>query len=86
MSSVATSPAVAGRRGGFHRFWRALKQLFLEVAGALFAFLGIVLLNAALRSWTRDDAHWLIASAVAVAFALLFFFFSLSSFRRARKL
>jgi uncharacterized membrane protein YesL len=86
MSSVATSPATAGRQGGFHRFWRALKQLFLEVAGAMFAFLGIVLLNAALRSWTRDVAHWLVASAVAVAFALLFFFFALSSFRRARKL
>jgi hypothetical protein len=86
MSSAATSPAVAPRQGGFHRFWRALKQLFLEVAGAMFAFLGIVLLNAALRSWSRDVAHWLVASAVAVAFALLFFFFALSSFRRARKL
>jgi len=52
----------------------------------MFAFLGIVLLNAALRSWTRDVAHWLVASAVAVAFALLFFFFALSSFRRARRL
>lgn len=86
MSSAATSPAAAPRQGGFHRFWRALKQLFLEVAGAMFAFLGIVLLNAALRSWSRDVAHWLLASAVAVAFALLFFFFALSSFRRARKL
>jgi uncharacterized membrane protein YesL len=86
MSSAATSPAAAPRQGGFHRFWRALKQLFLEVAGAMFAFLGIVLLNAALRSWTRDVDHRLMASALAVAFALLFFFFALSSFRRARKL
>jgi hypothetical protein len=84
MSSAATSPAAAHRQGGFHRFWRALKQLFLEVAGAMFAFLGIVWLNLALRSWTRDIAPWLIAAAVA--FALLFFFFALSSFRRARKL
>jgi hypothetical protein len=86
MSTAASSPAAAPRQGGFHRFWRALQQLFLEVAGAMFAFLGIVLLNAALRSWSRDVAHWLVASAVAVAFALLFFFFALSSFRRARKL
>jgi TRAP-type C4-dicarboxylate transport system permease small subunit len=86
MSSTASSTTAAPRQGGFHRFWRALKQLLLEVAGAMFAFLGIVLLNAALRSWTRDVSHWLIASAVAVAFALLFFFFALSSFRRARKL
>jgi uncharacterized membrane protein YesL len=86
MSSAASTSAAAPRQGGFQRFWRALKQLFLEVVGAMFAFLGIVLLNAALRSWTRDVDHWLIASAVAVAFALLFFFFALSSFRRARKL
>jgi hypothetical protein len=84
MSSVATSPAAAPQQGGFKRFWRALKQLFLEVAGAMFAFLGILWLNAALRSWTRDLSYWLIAAAVA--FALVFFFFALSSFRRARKL
>jgi hypothetical protein len=84
MSFVATSPAAASRQGGFRRFWRALKQLFLEVAGAMFAFLGILWLNAALRSWTRDVSYWLIAAAVA--FALVFFFFALSSFRRARKL
>ena len=84
MSSIAASPAAAPQQGGFQRFWRALKQLFLEVAGAMFAFLGILWLNAALRSWNRDVAHWLIATAVA--FALLFFFFALSSFRRARKL
>jgi hypothetical protein len=84
MSSAATRPAAAPRQGGFHRFWRALKQLFLEVVGASFAFLGIVWLNVAVRSWTRDVAHWLVAAAVA--FALLFFFFAVSSFRRARKL
>ena len=84
MYSTATSTAAAPRQGGFHRFWRALKQLFLEVAGALFAFLGLVWLNLALRSWTRDVSRWLIAAAVA--FALLFFFFAVSSFRRARKL
>ena len=84
MSSAASSPAAAPRQGGFHRFWRAVKQLFLEVVGASFAFLGIVWLNVALRSWTRDVAHWLIGAAVA--FAVLFFFFAVSSFRRARKL
>jgi hypothetical protein len=84
MSSAASSTAAAPRQGGFHRFWRALKQLFLEVAGALFAFLGILWLSAAFRSWTRDLSYWLIAAAVA--FALVFFFFALSSFRRARKL
>ncbi|MGB6835107.1 MAG: hypothetical protein WBE24_16730 [Candidatus Acidiferrum sp.] len=84
MSSAATSPAAAPHQGGFQRFWRALKQLILEVVGAVFAVLGLAWLNLAIRSWNRDVAHWLIATAVAVA--LLFFFFALSSFRRSRKL
>ncbi len=84
MSSAATSPATAPRQGGFHRFWRALRQLFLEVIGAIFAVLALVWLNLAVRSWTRDVAHWLIATAVAVA--LLFIFFAVTSFRRARRL
>ncbi len=84
MSLVATSPAATQPRGSFHRFWRALKQLFLEIAGAVFAVLGLMWLTVALRSWSRDIAHWLVASAVA--FALLFFFFAATSFRRARRL
>jgi predicted small integral membrane protein len=84
MSSAATSPAASPRQGNFHRFWRTLKQLFLELVGAMFAVLGLAWLNLALRSLNRDVAHWLIAIAIAVA--LLFFFFALSSFRRSRKL
>jgi hypothetical protein len=84
MSSAATTPAAAPPQGGFQRFWRALRQLFLEAVGATFAVLGIAWLNAALRSWTRDAAHWLIVTAVAVA--ILFFFFAVTSFRRARRL
>ena len=84
MSSAVTSPTTESRKGGFHRFWRALRQLFLEIIGAFFAVCGVVWLNAALRSWNRDIAHWLIAAAIG--FALLFFFFAFSSFRRARKL
>ena len=84
MSLTATSQAAAARQGGFRRFWRALKQLFLEVAGAIFAVIGLTWLNMAFRSWSRDMAHWLIGAAIA--FALLFFFFAVTSFRRARKL
>ena len=84
MSSAATSPAAAPHQGGFQRFWRALKQLVLEVVGAIFAVIGLSWLSLALRSWTRDVAHWLIATTVVVA--LLFFFFAGSSYRRARKL
>jgi hypothetical protein len=82
--SSAVAPATNSRRGRFHRFWRALRQMFLEAVGAVFAFFGVVCISAIVRSYGRDVAHWLIA--VAIAFAALFFFFAFSSFRRARKL
>jgi galactitol-specific phosphotransferase system IIC component len=85
MSTLATSPAAASRpQGSFQRLWRALRQLFHEATGAVFAVLALGWLNSALRAWTRDVAPWLIALAVAVA--LLFLFFAVTSFRKARKL
>ncbi len=83
MSTVASATTASRQQGGFRRFWRALRQLFHEMIGALFAVLAFAWLNAAFRAWTRDAARWLIALAVAVA--LLFVFFAISSFRRARK-
>lgn len=74
----------APEQRGFRRLWRALKQLFHEMTGAVFAVLALAWLNAALRAWTRDVARWLIALAVSVA--ALFLFFSVTSFLRARKL
>jgi len=52
--------------------------------GAVFAVLALAWLNSALRAWTRDVARWLIALAVCVA--VVFIFFSVTSFLRARKL
>jgi len=52
--------------------------------GAVFAVLAIGWLNSAFRAWTRDVAHWLILVSVGVA--VLFVFFAVSSFRRARQL
>jgi VIT1/CCC1 family predicted Fe2+/Mn2+ transporter len=69
---------------GFRRIWRALRQLFHEMTGALFAILAFAWLNSALRAWSRDVAPWLIVLTVAVA--LLFVFFAVTSFLRARKL
>jgi len=71
-------------QGGFRRFWRAMKQLFHEAIGAIFAVLALGWFNSAFRAWTRDVAPWLIGVAVFVA--LLFVFFAVTSFRRARKL
>ena len=80
-TSVRTAAAPPQR--GFRRLWRAVKQLFHEAIGAVFAVLAVGWLNAALRAWTRDVAHWLIALAVCVAG--LFGFFSVTQFIRARK-
>jgi hypothetical protein len=84
MPTAAGGASVPQQQGGFRRFWRALEQLFQEMVGAVFAVLALAWLNAAFRAWTRDVAHWLIA--IAVAMALLFVFFAVTSFRRSRRI
>ena len=69
---------------GFARFWRALKQLFHELVGAVFAVLAFAWVQSAIRAWTRDVARWLVATAFLVA--LVMAIFSWTSFRRARQL
>jgi ABC-type multidrug transport system permease subunit len=82
MSTAA--PAVpAAQQSSFHRFWRSLKQLFHELVGAMFAVLALGWLNVVFRSWTRDAAHWLLVVGLIVA--ALFAFFSVTSFRRSRR-
>jgi hypothetical protein len=83
MSTAARATAAPQQQGGFRRFWRALKQLFHEMTGAVFAVLALGWLNAALRAWNRDAARWLVGLAIAVA--LLFVFFAVTSFRKSRK-
>jgi hypothetical protein len=85
--SVVTSAQAQQRppaQYGFGRLWRALKQLFHEAVAAVFTVLALAWLNAILRSWTRDVARWLIVLAAAVV--VLFVFFAITSFRKARKL
>jgi multisubunit Na+/H+ antiporter MnhB subunit len=84
MSTAASATEAPQQPGGFRRLWRVLRQLFHEATGAVFAVLALGWLNAALRAWTRDVARWLIAIAVAVA--LLFAFFAVTSFQKARRL
>jgi hypothetical protein len=69
---------------GFHRFWLALKQLFHEMVGAVFAVLALFWLQNAFRAWSRDAAHWLIGGSVFLT--VLMVVFSLTSFRSARRL
>jgi len=78
-------PPRRNKQGGFPAsLARAPPAFFNEAIGAVFAVLALGWLNAALRAWTRDVARWLIGLAVAVA--LLFVFFAVTSFRKARKL
>lgn len=84
MSTAARPASQPPQLRGFQRLWRTLKQIFYEFIGAVFALLAFGWLNLAFRSWTRDVAHWLIGVSVGVA--LLFVFFAVSSFRRARRL
>jgi hypothetical protein len=81
--STGASAVQTEQPSGFRRFWRTLKQLFHELTGAMFGVLALGWLNAFFRSWTRDAAHWLLVVALIVA--ALFAFFSVTSFRRARK-
>ena len=78
-----SSPATPELRG-FRRLVRTIKQIFYEVAGAMFAILAFAWLNLAFRGWTRDVARWWLV--LSIALALLFVFFAFSSFRRARQL
>jgi ABC-type Fe3+ transport system permease subunit len=82
--TLSTGSAEPRPPGAFRRLWRVLKQLFLEVTGAIFAVLALAWLNAAFRAWTRDVAHWLVALPIVVA--AIFAFFSVTSFRRAKKI
>lgn len=83
MSTSASAPA-SSQPQGFRRLWRALRQLFHEFVGAVFAILALAWLNAAFRAWTRDVSRWLLGAAVAMAALLVFF--AVTSFRYARKL
>jgi ABC-type Fe3+ transport system permease subunit len=86
MSTVAQAGGVSRsiEPRGFRRLWRVLKQLFHELIGATFAVLALAWFNSAVRAWSRDAAHWLIALPVIVG--LLFVAFAFTSFRRSRQL
>jgi hypothetical protein len=75
--------APSGRRG-FARFWSALRQLFHELVGAVFLVLALAWLQSAIRAWSGDVQHWLVAMAFGVAAVMGIF--SWTSFRRSRQL
>ena len=84
MAATNLAPAAPAQRSGFGRFWLALRQLFHELVGAVFAVLALAWAQSAIRAWTRDGARWLVATAFVVAAVMAVF--SFTSFRRARRL
>ena len=83
-TAVRTVSSGGPPKRGFRRFWFALKQLFHEVIGAIFAVLALFWLQNAFRAWSKDGAHWLVG--VAVFLAVVMAVFSFTSFRRARQM
>ncbi|HTS12104.1 MAG TPA: hypothetical protein VMH00_08315 [Candidatus Limnocylindrales bacterium] len=65
-------------------WWRALRQLFHEAAGAFFAVFAVYGAVAAWRQWRTRPVAWVIAFAILYTITMLFF--SFVSFRRARRL
>jgi hypothetical protein len=64
-------------------WWRLARQLFHEVAGALFAVCALYGSMMAWRQWHSKPTAWLVG--FAVVYAALMTFFSVTSFLRARR-
>ncbi len=77
------SSGAAAPKGFFGRLWRALKQLFHEMTGTVFAILALVMLSSTIRTWQAGGTHWILA--LPVAYAMLMVYFSVTSFRSARR-
>jgi hypothetical protein len=69
---------------GFRRAWRALRQLFHEMIGALFGILALIWIQNSFRAWVKDVPRLVVGLALAVA--VLLGAFAWTSFRRARQL
>jgi hypothetical protein len=63
--------------------WKAARELFHEVTGAVFLILAVAALQAAWRGWRNGAAHWLVG--MSASYALLMIVFGLLSFRDSRR-
>jgi hypothetical protein len=63
--------------------WKAARELFHEVTGAVFLILAVAALQGAWRGWRTGAAHWLVG--MSAGYALLMIFFGLLSFRDSRR-
>ena len=63
--------------------WRAARELFHEVTGAVFFILPLAAIQAAWRAWHRGAGQWLMG--MSAGYALLMIFFGVLSFRDSRR-
>ena len=63
--------------------WRAARELFHEVTGAVFFVLALAALQASWRAWHNGASRWLVA--MTVGYGLLMIFFGVLSFRDSRR-
>lgn len=82
---MATQPMslFAVVRHSLRVLWRAARELFHEVTGAVFFILAVAAVQAAIRAWNRGVAHWLVG--VTAGYALVMVVFGLLSFRDSRR-
>ena len=73
----------AAARNFLRLLWRAARELFHEVAGAVFFVLALAAAQATWRAWHRGAGHVLVG--MTGAYALLMVVFGFLSFRDSRR-
>ena len=63
--------------------WRAARELFHEVTGAVFFILALAAVQSAWRAWHNGAGRWLVG--LSAGYALLMIFFGVLSFRDSRR-
>ena len=73
----------AAMRHSFRVLWRAARELFHEVTGALFFLIALSAIQSAWRAWQRGAGQWLVG--ISAGYALLMILFGVLSFRDSRR-
>jgi hypothetical protein len=63
--------------------WRAVREVFHEVTGAIFFIIALSATQSAWRAWHRGAARWLVG--MSAGYALLMILFGVLSFRDSRR-
>ena len=73
----------AALRHSFRVLWRAARELFHEVTGAIFFIIALSGIQSAYRAWHRGAGQWLVG--VGAGYALLMIVFGILSFRDSKR-